>query len=126
VINYAGDIVVHQNNGITYDKTGNIASIRLNQNLRLLDQWRQSGLKSGGRGSGSNKFQCFKANFQKISIFQGKFSKSFDFFPGNFTKNFDFPGKNVPFIATSGQIILFLFKSHHFRTYVLCVIRYRA
>src|SRR6218665_1922016 len=39
-------------------------------------------------------------------------------------KKFDFPSKNCPFIATSGQIILFLFKSNHFRTYFLYMIRY--
>jgi len=36
--------------------------------------------------------------------------------------NFDFPGKNWSFTAMSGQIILFLFKSHHFRTYFLYMI----
>ena len=37
---------------------------------------------------------------------------------------FNFPGKSCLFTATSGQIILFLFKSHHFRTYFLYMIRY--
>src|SRR6218665_1378862 len=52
--------------------------------------------------------------------------KKISIFPGKFRKNFDFPGKNWPFrpTATSGQIILFLFKSHHFRTYFLYMIRY--
>src|SRR6218665_3250513 len=45
------------------------------------------------------------------------FFKNFDFFR-QFLKKFDFPGKNCSFTATSGQIILFLFKSHHFRTYM--------
>src|SRR6218665_3813764 len=40
----------------------------------------QSGLKSGGRGSGSNKFQLFQANFLKIYVFSCKFSKNFGFF----------------------------------------------
>src|SRR6218665_2904252 len=58
-----------------------------------------------------------------MSIFPYKFSKNFNFtkkltFPGKF------PGKNWPFTATSGQIILFVFKSHHFRTYFLYTIRY--
>src|SRR6218665_1648929 len=92
-------------------------------------QRRQSGLKSGGRGSGSTKFQFsrqvqtkfrfLQAIFLKISIFPGKFSKNFDFFRQIFEKfrfcqeilkKFDFPGKNCSFTATSGQIILFLFK----------------
>src|SRR6218665_490286 len=47
-------------------------------------------------------------------MFQGKFPKNFDFL-GDFTENFDLPGKNWLFTAISGQIILFLFKSHHFR-----------
>ena len=64
--------------------------------------------------SGQKKFDFFQANFRKISIFSG-----------NFTKNVDFPGKNLPFTATSWQIILFLFKSQHFQTYFLYMIRYR-
>src|SRR6218665_3950057 len=59
----------------------------------------------------------------KILIFPGKFTKHLGF-SGNFTRSVDFPGKTWPFTATSGQIILFLFKSHHFRTYFLCMIRY--
>ena len=72
---------------------------------------------------------------QKISIFPGKFLKNFDFSQVNFQRNSifqasfrkisissgnlkkcQFSGKNCLFTATSGQIILFLFKSHHFRT----------
>jgi len=45
-------------------------------------------------------------------------------FLGDFTENFDLPGKNWLFTAISGQIILFLFKRHHFRTYFLYTIRY--
>ena len=41
-----------------------------------------------------------------------------------FHKKVDFTGRNWPFTATSGQIILFLFQSHHFRTYFLYMIRY--
>src|SRR6218665_1576913 len=67
----------------------------------------------GGRGSGSKYFRFFQANFLKISLFSG-----------NFTKKFNFPGKSWPFTATSGQIIPFLFKSHHFGTYFLYIIRY--
>src|SRR6218665_1507363 len=67
---------------------------------------------------------------QKISIFLGKFSRNFDFFqlslrknsiyPGKFSKNLDFG----IFTATSEQIILFLFKIHHFGTYFLYMIRH--
>jgi len=54
------------------------------------------------------------ANFRNISIFSDNLKK------------IEFPGKNWSFTATSGQIILFLFKSHHFRTYVLFMIRYNT
>src|SRR6218665_2232488 len=85
--------------------------------VRHRRQRRQSGLKSGevvdpGQQNFefsrkiSEKFRFCKAISQNISIFQGKFFK-----------NFDFPGRNCSFTATSGQIIQFLFKSHHFRIY---------
>ena len=100
------------------------------------------------------KFWFFQVISQKNSIFQGKFPKNFNFlgnftkhfdflekfiknfdFSGNFTKNFDFSKQIFDkfrffkqfyylFTATSGQIILFLFKSHHFRTHFLYMIRY--
>jgi len=44
---------------------------------------------------------------RKISIFQA------------ILKNLEFSGKNWTFTATSWQIILYLFKSHHFQTYFL-------
>src|SRR6218665_1640334 len=59
------------------------------------------------------KSRFFQANFRRISIFSG-----------NFTKNFDFPGKNRSFTATSEQIILCFFKTHRFRTYFLYIIGY--
>ena len=90
-------------------------------------QWRQSSLKSGGHGS-------FPGKFPKISIFSSNFTQKIWFFQANFRKisNFfrqlkffsDFPGKSLSFTATSGQIILFLFKSHHFQTYFLYMISY--
>ena len=96
----------------------------------------KSGLKSGGSWIQVNKISIFQANFREISIFfqaisqqilifPGKFLKNFDFFR-QILKNFDFPGKNCSFTATSGQIILFLFEGHHFRTYMhfLYMIRY--
>ena len=91
-------------------------------------QRRQSGLKSGGRGSGLKKsifpgkfpknFNFLRQFHQKMPILQTNFRK-FSTFSGNFTNILDFLGKNWPFAATSGQIILFLFKIHHFRTYFL-------
>jgi len=111
----------------------------------ILLQRRQSGLKSGDRGSGSTKisilpgkfskhFDYFQSNFRNISIFSGKFSKQFDFFR-QFHKKIQFfrQSKKIPIFhakiahlqtATSGQIILFLFKSHHFRSYFLYTTRY--
>jgi len=103
-----------------------------NEDVYSHTQRRQSGFKFGGCGSGSNKFRSLQTIFfrqlhkrisQKNSIFPGKFPKNVDFFR-QFKTKIDFPGKNFPFTATSGQIILFLFKSHHFRTYFLHMIRY--
>ena len=51
-------------------------------------QRRQSGLKSGGCGSGSKKFRFFQANFREISIFSGDFTKNFDF-SSKFVKKID-------------------------------------
>src|SRR6218665_2888320 len=104
-------------------------------------QRRQSGLKSEGRGSGSKKFRFsrqisekfrffqaisqkyrfFQINFRKISISQNNFVSSRQIsekclFSLNFTKHFDFQEKIGHYTATSGQIILLVFKSHHFRT----------
>jgi len=71
----------------------------------------------------SKKFRFFQAIWLKISIFPGQFPKNSDF-SDNLRKKFEFPGKNWPFTASSWQIILFLFKSHHFRTFFLYMIRY--
>ena len=68
------------------------------------------------------KFWLFQAYFWKVSIFSGLFSKFFDFFR-QFKNNFNFPGKNSSFTAHSGQIFLFLFKSHHFWIYFLYLIK---
>ena len=43
------------------------------------DQRRQSGLKYGGRGSGSTKFRFFQANFREISLSLANFTRNFDF-----------------------------------------------
>ena len=69
------------------------------------------------------KIDAFQANFGKNRFFQTNFRKS-SIFAGKFTKSFYFPDRNWPFTATPVQIIVFLFKSHHFRTYFLYMIRY--
>ena len=77
---------------------------------------------------------CIQPDFRKISIYSGNFTKEYRVFQANFrkfwffqaVKKIDFPSKKCPFTAISGQIILFLFKSNHFRTYFLYMIRYRA
>src|SRR6218665_1626515 len=81
---------------------------------------------------------------KRILISTGKFPKNFNFFRQFYkniefsrliSENFDFfrqlkklifEAKKCPFRATSGQIIQFLFKSNHFRTYVyfMYMIRY--
>src|SRR6218665_394406 len=80
-------------------------------------QRRQSGLKSGGRGSMSQKFQFFQTNFRKISIFSGNFTKNFDFsrqnfrkisiFSRNFTKCFDFYGEMSHLQQLLGKLFYF-------------------
>src|SRR6218665_3407138 len=60
---------------------------------------------------------------QKNFDFNRQISEKFQFFSGN-SKNSIFQAKNCPFTAISWQIILFLFKSNHFRTYFLYMIRY--
>src|SRR6218665_3583492 len=89
-------------------------------------------LNLGARGSGSKnfdfyrqiseKFQVFQAILQKNIEFCRQISENFDFFQA--IKIIDFPSKKSLFTATSGQIILFLFKNNHFRTYFLYMIRY--
>src|SRR6218665_171147 len=63
-------------------------------------------------GKFPRNFDFFRHFHEKFLTFPGKFLKNFNFFR-QFLKNFDFPGKNCSFTATSEQIILFLFKSHH-------------
>jgi len=61
----------------------------------------------GNRGSGSTKFRFFHANYRKISIFSGNFYK------------FRFSRQKMLIYSYFWEIILFLFRSHHFRTYFL-------
>src|SRR6218665_2725508 len=60
----------------------------------------------------------------KKIYFSRQIFENFDFFRPFHTKMLIFSGKNWSFTATSGQIILFLYKSHHFRTYILYLISY--
>ena len=84
----------------------------------------QSGLKYARFvDPGQQNFEFSWQIFEKFQFFRQIF-KTFRFYSGNFEKKFDFPRKNCSFTATSEQIILFLFKSHHFRTYLLYMIRY--
>src|SRR6218665_694916 len=96
-------------------------------------QRRQSGLKSGGRGSGSKKFDFYRQISEQFQFFQAILQKNiqfckqicehFDFFQA--IKKIRFSKQKIFHLqATSGQIILFLFKSNHFRTYFLHMIRY--
>ena len=85
------------------------------QNTTRCDQWRQSDLKSGGSWIRVKTFRFFQAISPK-NRFLRQFPKKFDFFQVILQ---NFPGKNWLFTAISGQIILFLFKSHRFRTYSL-------
>src|SRR6218665_1753753 len=64
-----------------------LISLTVSLNLNMIKcQWRQSGLKSGGRGSGSNKSRLFQTNFCEISIFSGNFTRNFNFFRQIFKK----------------------------------------
>ena len=73
----------------------------------ILLQRRQSGLKSGDRGSGSTK----------ISILPGKFSKHFDYFQsnfrnssifsGNFTKKFNFFRQSKKFRFSMQKLLIY-------------------
>src|SRR6218665_2536476 len=72
---------------------------------------KKNSISTGKFLKNSNFFRQF---YKRISSFAGKFPKIL-IFSGN--KKIDFPSKKSPFTATSGQIILFLFKIHHFRTY---------
>src|SRR6218665_2376753 len=71
----------------------------------------------------SEKFRFFQAILQKNIEFCMHISENSDFFRQ--LKKSIFQAKNCSFTATFGQIILFLFKSNHFRTYFLYMIRYR-
>src|SRR6218665_2314033 len=71
----------------------------------------------------SEKFQFFQAILQRIIEFCRQISENFDFFRQ--LKKLIFLANRFIYSYTSGQIILFLFKSNHFRTYFLYMIRYR-
>src|SRR6218665_502710 len=63
-------------------------------------------------GKFPKNFNFFRQFYIRISSFAGKFPKILIF---QAIKKIDFSSQKSPFTATSGQIILFLFKSHHFR-----------
>jgi len=71
-----------------------------------------------------NKILIFPSKFPRNFEFFRQFHKKCRFFLANFWKISIFSSKNCSLTATSEQIILFLFKSHHFRTYFLYMIRY--
>src|SRR6218665_3766518 len=77
-------------------------------------------VKKISTGKFPKNFIFFQAILQKNIKFCRQISENFDFFRQ--LKTLIFQAKNCPF--TSGQIILFLFKSNHFRTYFLYMIRY--
>src|SRR6218665_3364405 len=56
--------------------------------------------------------------------FYTQIPEKFRFLQAISLKKSEFPGKNWSFTTTSWQIILFLFKNNHFRTYFLYMIRY--
>jgi len=66
----------------------------------------------------------FSGNFTKKFRFFQAISRKMSIFSRNFTKNLYFTGKNWPSTATIGQIIWFLFKSHHFQTYFLYILSF--
>src|SRR6218665_2394034 len=82
---------------------------------------------------GKRKFDFYRQIPEKFRFLQAISLKKSDFSTANFRKilifqeilkKFEFPGKNWSFTTTSWQIILFLFKNNHFRTYFLYMIRY--
>src|SRR6218665_3646355 len=91
-----------------------------NSGVNLFEIW---GVVDPGK-----KIRFLQANFRKISIFQAilqknikfcrQISENFDFFQAIKTIRFS-KQKNFHLQPTSGQIILFFFKSNHFRTYFL-------
>jgi len=70
-------------------------------------------------------FRIFTGNFTKMFNFSRQISVKFRLFR-QIHKKIRFSRKNWLFrpTAISGQIILFLFQSHHFRTYFLYIVRY--
>src|SRR6218665_549630 len=95
-------------------------------------QRRQSGLKSGGSWIRVKKIDFYRQIFENFQFFQAILQKNIEFFrqiSENFDfvrqlKKFDLPSKKLSIYRyTSGQIILFLFKSNHFRTYFLKIDR---
>src|SRR6218665_3645420 len=74
-------------------------------------------------GKFPKKFQYFQAILQKNIEFCRKISENFDFFQA--IKKIRFSKQKIVHLQLPlAKIILFLFKSNHFRTYFLYMIRY--
>src|SRR6218665_3410121 len=84
-----------------------------NSGVNLVEIW-GSWIRVKKISISTGKLQIFQAILQKNIEFCRQISENFDYF--QVIKKIDLPSKKSPFTATSGQIILFLFKSHHFRT----------
>ena len=83
----------------------------------LSKQWHQSGLKSGSRGSGSNKFRFFQANLKKIRFFQ---AISIDFTRQISEKNSIYSGnKKLNFQANIAHLQLLLGKLFFFSSKII-------
>src|SRR6218665_3046288 len=95
-------------------------------------QRRQSGLKSGGRGSGSKKFDFYRQISEKFQFFQvilqkniefcSQISENFDFLQA--IKKFDYPSKKLSIYSYLCANYSISLQSNHFRTYFLYMIRY--
>ena len=101
-----------------------ICSCHVHDELRSLYmpvQRRQSGLKSGGRGSGSTKFRFSRQISEKFRFFQASFWKVL-IFPGKFLKNFDFFRKIFErfrfFQAIFQNILIFQAKIAHLQLFL--------
>src|SRR6218665_268101 len=85
-----------------------------NSGVNLVEIW-GSWIRVKKISISTGKFQIFQAILQKNIEFCRQIFENFDFF--RLLKKLIYQAKKSPFTATSGQIILFLFKSNHFRTY---------
>ena len=87
------------------------SGVNLVWNLGVMDPGKKNSIFPGKFPKSFDFFRQFKKKF----YFSRQISEKFQFFSGNLKNFFDFPGKNWPFTATGGQIILFLFKVTTFK-----------